>query len=81
MSFISKSLGEQICPGWYTSISDRGGVWPSKNHKYFKKLKLDIEFQIFFLFSILLQKIHIDINFVITNMHKIFRQKEIYFLE
>ena len=33
----------------------RGGVWPGKNHKYFKKRKLNIEFQIFFLFNSLLQ--------------------------
>ena len=59
----------------------RGGVWPGKNHKYFKKHKLDIEFQIFFLFNILLQKIHSDIkmlyNFVINIMYKT-KQKEIY---
>ena len=64
------------------TASSRGGVWPGKNHKYFKRRKLDIEFQIFFLFSIFFQKIHSDIkmlyNFVINNMHKIFRQKEIY---
>ena len=55
---------------------------PGKNYKYFKRRKLDIEFQIFFLLSILLQKIHFDIkmlyDFVINNMHNIFRQKVIY---
>ena len=25
-------------------IGTRGEVWPGKNHKYFKKRKLDIEF-------------------------------------
>ena len=63
-----------------TSI--RGSVWHGKNHKYFKKHKLNIVFQIFFLFNILVQKIHSDIkmlyNYVINNMHRIFRQKEIY---
>ena len=44
-------IGMHIC---------RGGVWPGKNHKYFRKRKLYIEFQIFFLFDILLQKIHSD---------------------
>ena len=62
-------------------ILNRGGVWPGKNYKYFKKCKLDIEFQIFLFFNILLQEINSDIkmlyNFVINNMHKIFRQKEI----
>ena len=60
----------------------RGGVWPGKNHKYFKKSNLDIEFQILFLFDILLQKIHSDIkmlyNFVNNNMHKMFRQGKTY---
>ena len=64
-------------------IPNRGGVWPGKNHKYFKKRKLNLEFQIFLLFNILLQKIHFDIkmlyNFVYDIMHKIFRQKYIYF--
>ena len=31
-------------------VSGRGGVWSGKNHKYFIKHKLDIEFQIFFFF-------------------------------
>ena len=61
---------------------NRRSVWPGKNHKYFKKRKLDIEFQIFFLFNILLQKIHFDIkmlyNFEINYMHEIFRQKVVY---
>ena len=61
----------------------RGGVWPGKNHKYFKKHKLNIVFQIF-LFNILVQKFHSDIkmlyNYVINNMHEIFRQKEIFFI-
>ena len=60
----------------------RGGVWPCKNHKYVKKRKLDVEFQIFFLFDILLQKIHSDIkvlyNFV-NNMHKILDKKKFTF--
>ena len=53
----------------------RGGVWPGKNQKYFKKGKLAVEFQIFFSFDILLKMLY---NFVITNKHKIFRQKEIH---
>ena len=65
------------------SLVIRGGVWPGKNHKYFKKRTLDIDFQIFFLFDILLQKIHSDIkmlyNFVNNNMHKMFSQRKIYF--
>ena len=37
-------------------VPNRGGVWPGKNHKYFIKRKLDIKFQIFFLFNIFIQK-------------------------
>ena len=63
--------------GWL--VRHRGGVWPGKNHQYFKKHKLNIVFKIFFLFNILVQKIHSDIkmlyNYVIINMHRIFRQK------
>ena len=57
-------------------------VWPGKNHKYFKKRKLNNEFQSFFLFNILLPEIHSDIkmlyNFVNSNMYKMFGQKKIY---
>ena len=55
---------------------------PGKNNKYLKKHKLDIEFQILFLFNSLLRKIHSDIkmlyNFGFNIMYKIFKQKEIY---
>ena len=40
----------------------RSGVWPGKNHKYFKKHKLNIEFQIFFPFNILLQNSYFDVK-------------------
>ena len=60
----------------------RAVVWPGKNHKYFKKCKLNNEFQSFFLFNILLPKIHSDIKmlliFMIKNIYKIFGQKEAY---
>ena len=60
----------------------RAVVWPGKNHKYFKKRKLNNEFQSFFLFNILLPEIHSDIkmlyNFVNSNMYKMFGQKNIY---
>ena len=63
-------------------IVNREVVWPGKNHKYFKKRKLEIEFQSFFLFNILLHKIHSDIKmlyyFVNNNMYKIIGKKEIY---
>ena len=63
-------------------VPNRGGVWTGKNHKYFKKHKLHIEFQIFSLFNILLQKIHSDIkilyNCLVNKTHKIFKQKNIY---
>ena len=65
-----------------TSTPDRAVVWPGKNHKYFKKRKLNNEFQSFFLFNILLPEIHSDIkmlyNFVNSNMYKMFGQKKIY---
>ena len=60
----------------------RAVVWPGKNHKYFKKHKLNNEFQSFFLFNILLPEIHSDIkmlyNFVNKNVYQMFRQKEKY---
>ena len=40
----------------------RAVIWPGKNHKYFKKRKLNNEFQFFFLFNILLPEIHSDIK-------------------
>ena len=62
----------------------RGGVWPGKNHKYFKKRKLNIEFQIFFPFNILLLKSYFDIKMLHNivnknNINKMFRQKDIFF--
>ena len=62
----------------------RGGVWPGNNHKCFKKHKLNIEFLIFFLFNILLQKSYFDIKMLQNivnknNINKIFRQKDIFF--
>ena len=69
----------------FNKLFGRDSVWPGKNHKYFKKCKLDIEFQIFFLFDILLQKIHSDIkmlyNFVNNIIYKIFGQKEVYIFQ
>ena len=63
-------------------ILSRGGVWPGKNYKYFKKRKLNNEFQSFFLINILLPEIHSDIkmlyNFVNSNMYKMLGQKNIY---
>ena len=46
---------ESISKNLRSEMVNRGGVWPGKNHKYFKKRELDIEFQIFFLFNILAQ--------------------------
>ena len=62
----------------------RAVVWPGKNHKYFKKHRLNIEFQIFFPFNILLQKSYFDIKMLHNivnknNINKIFRQKDIFF--
>ena len=71
---------------FFTKIftSCRGGFQACKNYKYFKKHKLNIEFQSFFLFDILLPEIHFDIkmlyNFVNSNMYKMFGQKNIHFL-
>ena len=68
----------------YKQFKCRGGVWPGKNHKYFKKRKLNIEFQIFFSFNISLQKSYFDIKMLQNivnknNIDKIFRQKDIFF--
>ena len=62
----------------------RGEYQPGKNHKYFKKRKLNIEFQIFFSFNILLQKSYFDIKMLHNivnknNMNKTFSQKDIFF--
>ena len=69
---------------WLRSKLTRGGVWPGKNLKYFKKRKLKIEFQSFFLFNILLQNIQFDIkmlyNFANNNMIEISRQKKNFLL-
>ena len=60
----------------------RAVVWTGKNNKYFKKRKSDIDFQSFFLFEVLLKKVHSDIkmlyNFINNNIYKIFGQKEVY---
>ena len=45
----SAAIAKKSCE-W--NSQSRGGVWQCKNHKYFKKRKLDIEFQIFLLFYI-----------------------------
>ena len=65
-------------------VSNRGGVLSGKNHKYFKKRKLNIEFQIFFPFNILFQKSYFDIKMLHNivnknNINKMFRQKDIFF--
>ena len=66
-------------------VAIRAVVWPGKNHKYFKKRKLNNEFQSFFLFNILLPEIHSDIkmlyNFVNSNMYKMFGQKKYTFFK
>ena len=60
-------------------VPSRAVVWPGKNHKYFKKHKLNIEFQSFFLFNILFQTIHSNIKklykFVNNIIYKIFGRK------
>ena len=58
---------------------------PVKIKKYFKKRKLNIEYQSSFLFNILLQKIHSDFkmlyNFVIIDMYKILNKKKYIFFQ
>ena len=77
ISVLSATLSRPSIPK-----ANRAVVWPGKNHKYFKKRKLNNEFQSFFLFNILLPEIHSDIkmlyNFVNSNMYKMFGQKKIY---
>ena len=69
---LSSQLPNLSCP------EIRGGVWPGKIINTLKKCKLNIEFQIFFHFDILHQKIHSDIkmlyNFVINSNQKMFTQ-------
>ena len=76
-----KGIGIVICLDSFTAtyvknlaatFRFRRAFWPVKNHKYFKKHKLNNEFQSFFLFNILLPEIHSDIkmlyNLVNINM-------------
>ena len=44
------SQAEQMHKITSIPLKIRGGVWPGKNHKYFIKRKLNIEFQICFFF-------------------------------
>ena len=66
-------------------LDPRGSVWHGENHKYFKKRKLNIEFQFFFPFNIVLLKSYFDIkmlyNIVNKNNVKKYFDKKTYFLK
>ena len=66
-------------------IHSRAGVWPGKNHKYFIKRKLNIEFEISFFFKFIHSKIHSDIkmlyNFVIMICIKYLAKKRYVFFQ